>query len=65
MLYDMVIGDIPFETDEQIVNANIRFHRRLTPGNKNFDNSLKKRPVTIGNNIPIKKFVIKLALNLI
>jgi len=30
LLYDMLSGDIPFETDQQIVEAKLRWHPRLT-----------------------------------
>lgn len=36
LLYNMVSGDIPFETGDQIKSAELKFHQHLTPGNGPF-----------------------------
>lgn len=36
LLFDMVCGDIPFERDEQIVEAKPSFKKRITKGRMNW-----------------------------
>ena len=36
LLYDMVCGDIPYEQDEQILEANVVFKGQLSEGLQNY-----------------------------
>ena len=55
LLYDMVCGDIPFETDEQICNANINFRTRVSADCRDLiQNCLKISPSA---RIPLEKIL--------
>jgi len=32
LLYDMLLGDIPFEEDYEIIQANLKFHKPISTG---------------------------------
>jgi len=55
LLYDMVCGDIPFETDEQICSANITFRTRVSADCRDLiQNCLKISPAA---RIPLEKIL--------
>ena len=55
LLYDMVCGDIPFETDEQICSANINFRTRVSADCRDLiQNCLKISPSA---RIPLEKIL--------
>merc|ERR1719162_110679 len=55
LLYDMVCGDIPFETDEQICNANITFRTRVSADCRDLIQSCLKRSPS--SRIPLEKIL--------
>ncbi len=55
LLYDMVCGDIPFETDEQICNANIPFRTRVSADCRDLIQSCLK--ISPSARIPLEKIL--------
>ena len=55
LLYDMVCGDIPFETDEQICNANITFRTRVSAHCRDLIQSCLK--ISPSARIPLEKIL--------
>ena len=55
LLYDMVCGDIPFETDEQICNANIQFRTRVSADCRDLVKSCLK--ISPSARIPLEKIL--------
>ena len=55
LLYDMVCGDIPFETDEQICSANITFRTRVSADCRDLIQSCLK--ISPSARIPLEKIL--------
>ena len=55
LLYDMVCGDIPFETDEQICNANITYRTRVSADCRDLIGSCLK--INPSARIPLEKIL--------
>ena len=55
LLFDMVCGDIPFETDEQICNANVTFRTRVSADCRDLIGSCLK--ISPSARIPLEKIL--------